>query len=116
MKLLIDTLLLFLSPEERQFCSHPRVDNSFIPNLYIQGIAGEFDCTTTSKSLRPTSVIDVSKMTILQLIAVRQHAKAREMYASYQLESLDKGSATLPDLLKVDNLFKHFKGLYYFVL
>eukprot|EP00012_Vannella_robusta_P004444 CAMPEP_0206182900 /NCGR_PEP_ID=MMETSP0166-20121206/328_1 /ASSEMBLY_ACC=CAM_ASM_000260 /TAXON_ID=95228 /ORGANISM="Vannella robusta, Strain DIVA3 518/3/11/1/6" /LENGTH=165 /DNA_ID=CAMNT_0053597673 /DNA_START=765 /DNA_END=1262 /DNA_ORIENTATION=+ len=50
-------------------------------------------------------------MTIFQICAVRQHSKAREIFATYDIESIDKANANkaVPDLIREDNLFKPFK-------
>merc|ERR1711974_195415 len=113
---MINTLMLFLSPEERNLCSHVRDDDCFIPNLLVQGMRGDFDKTITLQSIRTTFVIDVSKMTIFQICAIRQHAKAREMFASHEIDSIEKGShRSISDFLKEDNLFKLFKEPAYLV-
>jgi len=109
--MMVNTLMLFLSIEERQLCSHVRKEGRFIPNLMVQGIvSGDFDKSATLMSILPTTVVDVSKQIIYQLCAIRQHAKARETYRANEIESINKSGKVIPDtMLKEENLFKQFK-------
>lgn len=113
--MMINTLLIFLSPEQHQLCSHVREDNTYVPGMMIQGLTGDFDRMLTVNALYPTTVIDLvqTRLGVTQM-SVKHHSKAREMYKASCIESVDQFKP-LPDLLKEEFLFKPQKETSSFV-
>ena len=105
--MMINTLLLLLPTKERALCSHVRNDNQYVTDLLIQGLTCDFDKTSAMHSLRPTTVIDLTQRSVVQL-SVRQHVKAREMFKKYEIDLVEQPKP-LPDLLKEESLYKAVK-------
>ena len=111
--MMINTLVMFLSEKEKALCSHIRPDNQYVTDLLVQGLTADFDKTATMHSLRPTTVIDLTQLKIVQL-SVRQHHKAREMFKKYEIDIVDQPKP-IPDLLKEESLYKPVKEISHLV-
>lgn len=90
---MINTLALFLSPTERELCSHAVQGGTYIPDLMIQGVVYEesFDRNQVIRSLLPTTIIDV-KQNLIQKTNHHQHG--RLLYKSHLLNKLGLGDYT----------------------
>ena len=112
--ILINTLMLFLSPNERDLCAHLTKDYRFIPNLLIQGIGNDFDKALTLQSLKPTTIIDISKMKVQQIITANYFQKARHLLLNYEADIAESKNPKNQEHLQEDYLFKQVKGLFFY--
>ncbi|CAO3695675.1 unnamed protein product [Umbelopsis ramanniana] len=91
MNMVINTLALFLFPEERDRSSHTRKEHQYMPDLYAQGVLAQvvdqMDANLdflVLESPEPTTLVDLSRLTIEQTAVLPEYSRVRTEF--YRLE------------------------------
>lgn len=99
-KQVINTLALFLFPEERNRSSHTRKEHQYMPDLYVQGVLSQvvdqMDANLdflVLESPEPTTLVDLSRLTIEQTAVLPKYSRVRTEF--YQLEEAQLEETTL---------------------
>ncbi|KAG2225946.1 hypothetical protein INT45_006642 [Circinella minor] len=90
MNMMINTLSLFLSPEERNRSSHARKNLKYMADLYLQGlliqdmenIQFKLDMAVLDSNI-PTTIVDMSKLTVKQTPLFPQYRKLQKDYRNW---------------------------------
>ena len=87
---MINTLSLFLSPEERNRSSHARKNLKYMADLYLQGLLIQdmenmrfkLDMAVLDSNV-PTTIVDMSKLTVKQTPLFPQYRKLQKDYRDW---------------------------------
>lgn len=97
---MINTLSLFLSPDERNRSSHARKNLQYIADLYLQGLliqeVQDMETrleTAILESSIPTTVVDMTKLTVKQTPLFLEYVELRREYFKWVESRLDNDLA-----------------------
>ncbi|KAF7721095.1 hypothetical protein EC973_005413 [Apophysomyces ossiformis] len=102
--MMINTLALFLSPEERNRSSHARKNHKYMPDLYLQGILIQDMEGTSSQmervvleSVIPTTIVDMTRLIVKQTLLLPQYHQLHCQYQRWLMRRKEDEASARPD-------------------